>query len=57
MITSCRADQTQHEGYLAEGISQWMRGENGPSAVAASHIVSETVLMWRRLLISKFDQE
>lgn len=57
MIASCRADQTQHEGYFAEGISHWMHGENGPDAIAASRLVAETILMWRRLLISKFDQE
>ncbi len=57
MIASCRADQTQHEGYLADGITQWMRGEDGPPAVAASRIVAETLIMWRAVLRSKFSQE
>ncbi len=57
MITSCRADQTQHEGYLADGITQWMRGEDGPSAVAASRVIAETVIMWRVLMRSKLCQD
>lgn len=57
MIASCRADQTQHEGYLADGITQWMRGEDGPSAVAASRIVAGVVIMWRRIMRSKFSED
>ncbi len=56
MIDSARVDQAQHEGYLALGISSWMRGEDGPDAVAASRIVAETVLMWRAVLKSKFEK-
>lgn len=55
MITSARADQAQHEGYFAAGITSWMRGEDGPSAIAASRIVAETVLLWRTVLKSKFE--
>ncbi len=57
MIASCRADQTQHEGSLAAGITDWIRGENGPGAVAASRIVAETIIMWRVIMRSKLTQE
>jgi hypothetical protein len=56
MIASCRADQADHEGYLAEGMSSWMRGEDGPQAVAASRIVAETFLMWRAIMNSKLER-
>ncbi len=55
MIDSCRLDQVQHEGYFAEGITMWMRGEDGPQAIAASRIVAETLIMWRRILSTKFE--
>jgi hypothetical protein len=56
MIDSARADQAQHEGLLADGISRWMRGEDGPEAVAASRIVAETIIMWRVILNSKLSR-
>lgn len=56
MIDSARVDQAQHEGLLANGISAWMRGENGPDAEAASRIVAETILMWRAILNSKLER-
>jgi hypothetical protein len=56
MITSSRSDQSQHEGYLALGITAWMRGEDGPDAVAAGRIVAETILLWRRIMESKFER-
>ncbi len=56
MITSCRHDQTQHEGYLAEGLTMWMRGEDSVQAIAASRVVGETVLMWRTILNSKLQR-
>ncbi len=56
MIASCRADQAAHEGYLAEGISCWMRGDDGPKAIAASRIVAETFIMWRTILNSKLER-
>lgn len=56
MITSCRAAQVAHEGVLASGITAWMQGDTGPEAVAASRLVAETFLMWRRVLESKFQK-
>ncbi len=47
MIDSARVDQAQHEGCLAAGITEWMRGESGPDAIAASRVVAETIIMWR----------
>jgi hypothetical protein len=57
MITSCRAAQVGHEGEFATGITQWMAGDDGPNAEAASRIVAETFLMWRTWLKSKMQQE
>lgn len=51
MIDSCRQDQTKHEGYLADGLTSWLRGENGPEAMAASRVVAETFLIWRNSMI------
>ena len=56
MITSARVDQAQHEGYLAAGLTAWMRGEDGPEAVAASRIVAETIQLWRVILESKIQR-
>ncbi len=56
MIDSCRRDQVRHEGRLASGITSWMRGDDGPGAIAASRIVAETVIMWRILLDSKLQR-
>lgn len=56
MIASSRIAQAQHEGHFAHGISSWMRGDDGPDAVAASRIVAETLIMWKRLLDSKFER-
>ena len=56
MITSCRITQVQHEGALAAGITEWMAGADGPSAVAASRIVAETIIMWRAILNSKLER-
>lgn len=55
MITSCREAQAGHEGALAVGITAWMSGDDGPEAIAASRIVAETIIMWRRILESKFE--
>lgn len=57
MITSCRSDQLQHEGLFAEAVTDWMHGETGPHAVAASRIVAETILCWRLIMRSKITQE
>jgi hypothetical protein len=57
MITSCRSDQLQHEGLFAEAVTDWLHGETGPHAVAASRIVAETVLYWRLIMRSKITQE
>ncbi len=57
MIDSARADQAKHEGHLAAGITEWMRGESGPNAVAASRIVAETIIMWRAEWRSNHRQE
>jgi len=56
MIEVARADQVRHEGFLAAGITSMMRGEDGPSAVAAGRILAETVIMWRAVLQSKFER-
>jgi hypothetical protein len=53
MITSCRITQAGHEGELAAGMTEWMRGDESPNAIAASRIVAETILLWRVILNSK----
>ena len=56
MITSSRIAQAENECLFAEGISAWMRGEESPSAVAASRLVAETIVMWRVIMNSKLQR-
>jgi len=56
MIASSRIDQAVNEVLLSEGITQWMRGDDGPNATAAARIVGETILMWRKILDSKLQR-
>lgn len=46
----------RNERRLAEGITMWMRGEDGPDAVAASQLVAETIIMWRMILETKIQK-
>lgn len=56
MIDSARVAQAQHEGHLADGISSWMRGEDGPNAIAAGRIVAETIIMWRAIMNTRIER-
>lgn len=56
MIASARIAQTENEVIFADGITAWMRGEDGPSAVAASRLVAETIIMWRVIMNSKLQR-
>ncbi len=56
MIASCRIDQAANEVLLSEGITAWMRGDEGPTATAAARIVGETIIMWRKILDSKLQR-
>lgn len=56
MIASSRVDLAKSEALLADGMTAWFRGDEGPSAVAAGRIVAETVLMWRIILESKINR-
>ncbi len=56
MIASSRIDQAQNEVLLADGLTQWFGGDEGPNAVAAGRILAETVLMWRKILESKLQR-
>lgn len=56
MITSSRIDQARNEVLLADGITDWMRGDDGPNATAAARIVAETVILWRLILDSKIQR-
>jgi len=56
MIASSRIDQAQNEACLADGLTQWVRGDDGPNATAAARIVGETIIMWRKILESKLQR-
>lgn len=56
MIASARIDQAQNEALLADGMTAWFRGDDGPNATAAGRIVAETILMWRLILESKIQR-
>ncbi len=56
MIASSRLAQVQNEVLLADGMTSWFRGDDGPNAIAASRIVAETILMWRLILESKIQR-
>lgn len=53
MIASSRVEQLQSEILLEGGISDWIRGEEGPNAVAAGRILAETLIYWHRVLKGK----
>lgn len=44
----------EHPGELSMGLASWMRGDDGDDAEAAGLIVAETMMMWRKVLESKF---
>lgn len=56
MIASRRVVLAAHEGFFAHGLTEWMAGDEGPDAIAASRIVAETFIMWRRVLLDKFKE-
>lgn len=56
MITSARVDLARSEALLADGMVDWFRGEQSPNAIAAGRIAAETVIMWRRIMQSKFEK-
>jgi hypothetical protein len=41
-------------GELAEGITAWLRGDDGPDSEAASIVLAETVLLHRAWVKSQF---
>lgn len=53
MIDSARVDLARSECSLADGLLQWVHGDEGPNAIAAGRILAETVIMWRVVLRSK----
>ncbi len=56
MIDSSRQGQERNEGRLASGITSWMRGEDGPDAIAAGRIIAATIIKWDIILDSKLER-
>ena len=56
MIASSRIDQAQNEALFAEGIAAFVRGDEGPQAVAAGRVLAETIIMWRVIMNSKLQR-
>lgn len=54
MIAACQQAHMTSAGSLAEGLAEWMRGDDGPEAEAAGIIAAETLILYNRWLKSKF---
>lgn len=54
MIAACQQVQMSNAGALAAGLTDWMRGDDGPEGEAAGIIAAETLILYNRWLKSKF---
>lgn len=43
-----------HPAMLGASLTSWMRGGDGPEDEAVASIVGEMIIMWRKVLESKF---